>query len=156
MVLPFQIQAIRNQRGWSQEELGDKAGMRRNAISRLESVEYGNLTINTLLRLARAFDCGLLVKFVPFSRLVGEFEDVSPSGLTVDEFEDDRNRLERWADVPEWVATGLLPETGGNDARATEDSVLGSEWAESLPIEGHGKSSEDAIEDLKTKAEAEE
>jgi len=87
--LPFQIRAIREQRNWSQEILGDKAGMKQNAVSRLESEEYGNLNVSTLLRLANAFDCGLLVKFVPFSKLLLEFEDVSPYALTVKTFPED-------------------------------------------------------------------
>ncbi len=89
MLVPYQIQAIRNQRGWSQEILGSKAGMLRNAVSRLESIDYGNLSVNTLLRIAHGLDCGLLVKFVPFNRLVKEFDDVSPKALEVDSFEDD-------------------------------------------------------------------
>jgi transcriptional regulator with XRE-family HTH domain len=89
MVVPHQIQAIRNKKDWSQEQLGNETGMLRNAISRLESVEYGNLSVNTLLRIAHGFDCGLLVKFVPFSRMVAEFDDVSPKGLEVTSFDDD-------------------------------------------------------------------
>ncbi len=85
--LPFQIKAIREQRDWSQAILGKESDMKPNAVSRLESAEYGNLNINTLLRLANAFDCGLLVKFVPFSRLLMEFEDVSSKSLEVDEYE---------------------------------------------------------------------
>jgi transcriptional regulator with XRE-family HTH domain len=97
-IVPYQIQAIRKQRGWSQAFLGEKAGMLPNAVTRLESVAYGNLSINTLLRIAHSFDCGLLVKFVPFSRLVGEFEDVSPNALEVDSFHDDFGGLMSWAD----------------------------------------------------------
>lgn len=88
-VLPYQIQAIRKQKGWSQALLGEKAGMLPNAVTRLESIDYGNLSVNTLLRIAHGFDCGLLVKFVPFNRLVREFEDVSTEALEVDSFEDD-------------------------------------------------------------------
>lgn len=95
MVLPFQIQANREKRDWSQGILGDKSEMKQNAISRLESMEYGNLTVNTLLRLSYAFDCGLLIKFVPFSRLVGEFEDVSHEALLVDSFDEDQANLAR-------------------------------------------------------------
>ncbi len=95
--LPFQIKAMREQRDWSQAILGKKSDMKQNAVSRLESAEYGNLSINTLLRLANAFDCGLLVKFVPFSRLVGEFEDVSPKALEVESFIDDYGSLKFWA-----------------------------------------------------------
>lgn len=95
--LPFQIKAMREQRTWSQIILGKESGMKQNAISRLESAEYGNLNINTLLRLAKAFDCALLVKFVPFSRLVREFEDVSPNALEVDSFHDDFGGVMSWA-----------------------------------------------------------
>lgn len=96
--LPFQIKAMREQRNWSQIVLGNKSSMKQNAISRLESAEYGTLNINTLIRLANAFDCGLLVKFVPFSRLVKEFEDVSPNALEVKSFEDDLETLKTWSD----------------------------------------------------------
>lgn len=96
MIVPYQIQAIRKQKGWSQALLGEKAGMRPNAITRLEDTDYGNLSVNTLLRVAHGFDCGLLVKFVPFSRMVSEFEDVSPKGLEVESFESDFNNLQSW------------------------------------------------------------
>jgi transcriptional regulator with XRE-family HTH domain len=97
MVLPLQIQANREKKGWSQTELGERAGMLRNAVSRLESIGYGNLSVNTLIRLAHAFDFGLLIKFVPFSRLVREFEDLSQSGLLVSSFEDDYSQLAEWS-----------------------------------------------------------
>lgn len=96
-VLPFQIQAIRQQRDWSQEILGNKAGMKQTAISRLENAE-GNLSINTLLRLASAFDCALMVRFVPFSKMVSEVEDVSREGLEVTSFAEDYHHLEKWSD----------------------------------------------------------
>lgn len=100
--LPFQIKAMREQRDWSQAILGKKTDMKQNAVSRLESAEYGNLSINTLIRLANAFDCGLLVKFVPFSRLVREFEDVSPSALEVSGFDEDLPNLKSWASNIDW------------------------------------------------------
>ncbi len=103
-VIPYQIQAIRNGRNWSQEILGIKAGMMKpNAVSRLESMNYGNLSISTLLRIAHGLDCGLLVKFVPFSRLVREFEDVSPSALQVNSFSDDYGSLVSWIERAEEV-----------------------------------------------------
>lgn len=86
ITLPFQIKAMREQRGWSQADLAEKAGMKPNAISRLESVDYGNFTINTLLKLAHAFDCALFVKFTTFNNLLAEFSDVSPKALEVESF----------------------------------------------------------------------
>lgn len=95
--LPFQIKAMREQRDWSQAILGRKSEMKQNAVSRLESAEYGNLSVNTLLRLANAFDCGLLVRFVPFSRLLKEFNDVSPKALETESYEMDLKRLYTWS-----------------------------------------------------------
>ncbi len=102
-VIPYQIQAMRNQRDWSQDILGKKADMKQNVISRLESMNYGNLSVSTLLRIAHGLDCGLLVKFVPFSRLVREFEDVSPSALQVNSFSDDYGSLVSWIERAEEV-----------------------------------------------------
>jgi transcriptional regulator with XRE-family HTH domain len=68
--ISHQIRAIRDELGCSQIELGEKVGMNQNAISRLESAEYGKPTITTLKRLAAAFDVGLIVRFVPFSEMV--------------------------------------------------------------------------------------
>ena len=68
--IAYQIRAIRDKFGWSQTELAEKVGMTQNAISRLESAEYGKPTLTTLKRLAAAFDVGLIVRFVPFSEMV--------------------------------------------------------------------------------------
>jgi hypothetical protein len=54
----------------SQEKAMEKLGMNQNAISRLENPYYGKATLTTLKRIAAAHDVGLLVEFVPFSRLV--------------------------------------------------------------------------------------
>ena len=65
-----QLRATRERLKWSQERLAEKAGMNQNAISRLESRDYGKPTITTLKRLAAALDVGLIVRFVPFSEMV--------------------------------------------------------------------------------------
>jgi transcriptional regulator with XRE-family HTH domain len=93
--LPFQIRALREQpeRQWSQAELGKRAGMRQNAISRLEDAESGTPSISTLLRLAHAFDVALLIKFVPFRKLLSEFADLSTEALQVNSFDKDVDAL---------------------------------------------------------------
>jgi|SRR6185437_1401373 len=76
-----QIRALREDelRKWTQGELGLRAGMKPNAISRLENPAYGDFTINTLLRLANAFDVGLIVRFAAFSDLVDWNQSVIPT-----------------------------------------------------------------------------
>jgi transcriptional regulator with XRE-family HTH domain len=68
--IAFQIRALRDKQDLSQEDLSRMVGMNQNAISRLESPQYGRPTITTLKRLAAAFDVALIVRFVPFSQLV--------------------------------------------------------------------------------------
>jgi len=95
--VPFQIRALREERGWTQGGLGEVAGKPRNVITRLEDPNYGRLTLKTLFEIASAFDVGLLVKFVPFSRLVREYEDVSPSALSAKSILEEAGPLKEWA-----------------------------------------------------------
>lgn len=97
--LPFQIRTLREQRGLSQRDLGERTGMRQNAISRLEKPDYGSLSVNTLLRLASAFDVALLIKFVPFRKLLDEFSDLSIEALEVNSFDDELPELENVAAI---------------------------------------------------------
>lgn len=100
--LPFQIRALREQREWSQADLGAKTGMRQNAISRLEKSNYGSLSVNTLIRLASAFDVALMIKFVPFRKLLDEFSDLSTEALEVPSFDNEVPDLEDLAATPTW------------------------------------------------------
>jgi transcriptional regulator with XRE-family HTH domain len=84
--IPHQIRALREQRGWSQSELGRRTKKPPNVINRLENPESGLNTIRTCLELASAFDVALIVKFVSFSRFLNEFQDVSPQQMEVPSF----------------------------------------------------------------------
>ena len=81
--LPFQIRALRKQRGWNQKQLADLAGMLQPRISAMEQPGGGQLNLETLRKLASAFDVGLLVKFVPFSELAKWSDDFSPDDFAV-------------------------------------------------------------------------
>lgn len=87
--IPYQIRALREQRGWSQSELGRRSRKPANVINRLENPASGGNTIRTCLEMASTFDVALLVKFVPYSRFLKEFEDVSPEALEVPSFPND-------------------------------------------------------------------
>lgn len=81
--IPFQIRALREQkdREWTQKELGVHTGMAQETISRIEDPNYGKLTLKTLKRLASAFDVALMVRFVPFSKLVDWELSLTPASL---------------------------------------------------------------------------
>ena len=84
--ISYQIRALREQRGWTQDKLGEEARKPQNAIARLEDPSYGKASIPTLLEIASAFDVALLIKFVPYSRLLDEVEDLSPAALSAESF----------------------------------------------------------------------
>lgn len=75
----WQIKINRKFRDMSQKELASAIGTQQSAISRLEDPEYGSHSLETLLDVAKAFDCALLVKFVSYSELALDGENLSES-----------------------------------------------------------------------------
>ena len=97
--IPYQMRAIRKERKWKQGDMGEAVGKPRNVINRLENPSYGKLTLKTLFEIASGCEVALLVKFVPFSRLLKEYEDVSFEALSAPSVTDkaEVKRLQRWA-----------------------------------------------------------
>lgn len=87
--IPFQVRALRAQRGWDQKTLAEKSGMAQPRISAIEKIGGANLNLETLKRLAAAFDIGLVVKFAPFSELVAWSDNFSPDNFAVASFDED-------------------------------------------------------------------
>lgn len=85
--LAFQIKLIRDKKGWTQAELGERAGgKRQETISQWESPNYGRYSLSTLKELAVAFDIGLMVRFAPFSELVEWNASLTPERLAPPSF----------------------------------------------------------------------
>jgi transcriptional regulator with XRE-family HTH domain len=93
--VPFQIYALREKKGWTQKELGERTKMAQETISRVEDPNYVQLTLKTLKRLASAFEVGLMVKFVPFSELVESELHLTPDSLKVLSFDEEPYFKER-------------------------------------------------------------
>lgn len=87
--LSFQIRAMRDLRGWTQKELAERASFKQEAISRLENPDYGRFTLETLKRLASAFDVALMVRFAPFSELIDRISSLTPRDMEIPEFSRD-------------------------------------------------------------------
>ncbi len=88
--IAFQIRAMQAERGWTQEQLGDSAGMKQESISRLVN-SSGNSSLNTLRRMASAFDVALIVRFVPFSQLLEWTGNLSRDRLAPTSFHEEFN-----------------------------------------------------------------
>lgn len=59
-----QIQALRHQAGLTQAEFAELIGTRQSVVSRLESADYGKVSVQTLLTVAGAADVALIIQFV--------------------------------------------------------------------------------------------
>lgn len=89
----WQIKANRVSRGLSQDDLAKLIGSGQSAISRLEDPEYGRHSIDTLTKLANAFDCALSVKFISYSQLALDSQDLSNESLLVPTFVQEANLI---------------------------------------------------------------
>jgi transcriptional regulator with XRE-family HTH domain len=84
-----QVRALREQRDWSQGDLARESGKKQSAISRIEDPDYGQLTLQTLFDIAKAYDLPLLVQFVEWQDWLYRMEDVSTEALRKDSFDGD-------------------------------------------------------------------
>jgi transcriptional regulator with XRE-family HTH domain len=95
VALPMQCRALRESRGWTQPQLAEAAGMSQPRISEIERPGERRLNLDTLLRLASAFDVALQVRFVPFSELIDDDESLDTGDFYVASFDEDIEILER-------------------------------------------------------------
>lgn len=84
-----QIKVLREQRGWTQQQLAEAAGMKQSRIAVLEDVNYSSWSIRTLRRLAQALDLWLDVEFKEFGTVWSGLRDFSREALTRCSFADD-------------------------------------------------------------------
>lgn len=68
--IAFQIRSLRGRQDLTQVKLAELIDVKQSLISQWENPNYGKYTLGTLKELAKAFDVGLLVRFVPFNMLV--------------------------------------------------------------------------------------
>jgi transcriptional regulator with XRE-family HTH domain len=90
--LPIQVSAMRRKLGWSQAQLAKASGLTQGVISRAEDSEYGNLTFNTILRIAGGLDVAFIARFVPFSEFARWVENFSEENVQVATLEEELAR----------------------------------------------------------------
>ena len=93
--IPFQIRALMRARGWTQEQLAERTGMLQPRISAMLKPGKVRPNIETLRRYAEAFDCGLLVRFAPYSEIAKWSENFDPEHFNVPVFKDDTGFIDK-------------------------------------------------------------
>lgn len=73
----FQIKTLRKKHCGSQAVLAERSQLTQGVVSRAEDQEYGNLTFNTVGRIAAGLDMAFIGRFVPFSELERFAQDLS-------------------------------------------------------------------------------
>jgi transcriptional regulator with XRE-family HTH domain len=76
MEIAAQIKALREQRGLTQKQLAELAGMKQERISALENVDNSSWTAKTLRALAKAFDVSLKISFEEFSTRISDIDSL--------------------------------------------------------------------------------
>jgi transcriptional regulator with XRE-family HTH domain len=105
--LAAQIYALRKQRGWSQAELAERAGIAQERVSKIESADFDSLTMKTLHKFARAFDIDLRIAFVSFSAGILDVAKLDPVKLEVCSRDVDIPRFKRNVSSVGWTSTGI-------------------------------------------------
>ncbi len=92
--IAFQIRSLRNKKGKTQPEFAQELGVKQPLVSSWENPSYGRYSLSTLKKLAKVFDVGLLVSFVPFSTLINWTIDLTPNVIAPPSFaEEQKNDL---------------------------------------------------------------
>jgi transcriptional regulator with XRE-family HTH domain len=109
--IPFQIRALLKSRpGWTQATLAERTGMLQPRISGLMTPGKTRPNIETLRRVAEAFDCGLIVRFAPFSELARWSEDFDPETFSAPAFPEDTGFIDRPGPRSEFIPPESYPQ----------------------------------------------
>lgn len=123
----FQLQAKLEERDWTQDKLGEKAGTSQPVISKYLK-GYDNYSVKTLKRLASAFDVSLTVRFERFSDLVNRYLNLDDTALNIPSFSDDPDLC--YSPVAEYS----LPSTADNDPWLAEPKTQQQEEVEKFAL----------------------
>jgi transcriptional regulator with XRE-family HTH domain len=113
------IRALREQeeRGWTQTELGKRAGKPQNVISRYEDPDYGKMSLQTLLEIAAAFDLPVWIDIPEWEDWFERIKDVPSSKTKRSSFD-----LEKLAGQARAAKTGALTGSIPNPFQLTESA----------------------------------
>jgi transcriptional regulator with XRE-family HTH domain len=133
-MIPFQVQALMKARGYTQQRFAELSGLAQGSVSRAADLDYGNLSLNTIVRLAAGFDVAFVGEFVPFSQLAGYFERTNELGH-VPTFSEEDAEIGDWVDEDTTTGTSLdgpqirmakmpLEKTEGGPSKTGDDSLV--------------------------------
>ena len=90
--IPYQLRAIREKLRLTQKAFAERIGKPQSVVSRLENTEYGKVTVQTLLDIARRLDIALVVKFASFREFLAAYADLSADAMAVEPYSEKESR----------------------------------------------------------------
>ena len=127
--IAFQIRSLRNRQNLRQVELADRLGGKQSLVSSWENPNYGRYSLGTLKVLAKAFDVGLLVRFVPFSTLVDWTLNLTSDTIAPPSFNEEKK-----CHITMSASTSLNPIGATKSANANNSPM--EDFINSLPEAG--------------------
>lgn len=111
--IAFQIRSLRGRQNLTQTKLAQLLGnnSKQPMISEWENPNYGRYSLGTLKELAKVFDVGLLVQFVPFSTLVDWTVNVTSDVIAPPSFSEEQN----YAITSGSIASGTIKDNDPYD-----------------------------------------
>lgn len=139
--IAFLVRALRESRNLSQRELADKMRTSQSVVARIEDPDYGSLTVNTLLNVAKALDLPLFVDMPEWPNWLSLMEDHTKASLQRKSF--DLEDCVQIGDVSEpfnlilrnkeQPYVELKSVIGGTET--SRHQITGNSWIYSLPQE---------------------
>ena len=140
--LAFQIRHLRDSRGWTQRELAERMPKaQQETVSQWENPNYGRYSVNTLKRVAAAFDVALIVRFAPFSDLAKWTLGLNPQRLAPPSFTAELEQMETQPVAYTASATTIPPAATERTSRLAAVVAAVDSLAESDRTEKEGKES---------------
>jgi transcriptional regulator with XRE-family HTH domain len=132
--IALQVKALRLQRKWKQRELASRADLHQSQISDMEQISHSGWTIETLKKVARAFDLTLRVRFESFGTFLDEYVEQNREGFERPSFDQDpafavveasSEQLHEAASISDGVRENQKPTMRGGPAQKTEIELGG-------------------------------
>ena len=130
--IAFQIRSLRNRQNLTQGNLASLMGVKQPLVSAWENPNYGKYTLGTLEDLAKAFDVGLFVRFVPFGSLVNWTADLKPDDIAPSNFSEEQSRKAFITDL-EHVIADANQTTPSVEAKPSVNANMAESKLERIP-----------------------
>ena len=120
--IAYQIKALRKKSDFTQAEMAKCLDKPQSVISRLENADYGRLSVNTLLDIAKSMNVALLVQFVSYPDFLERTRDKSEQAMQPDTFDESVAILEKEKKI-EYNFPQINSRFNAKESRASARSV---------------------------------